>query len=183
MVAGCVNQGIIAWPIAKVLEWILGPHHGIVYRRPELKELIAMHAVHGTYGGDLTSDTVNVVGTALDLQGKAVKEVSFPPSLISLVLAKHRPTRSPHLSIPFSCYLPNQKWTMDFSRRSVKPGTPEFLYMKNSTFPYRLSDHLDPSRDSERSEFWVYYWRNNVSYSTPEVGSLYFLFYFLTSSR
>jgi hypothetical protein len=26
-------QGIIAWPIAKILEFILGPHHGIIYRR------------------------------------------------------------------------------------------------------------------------------------------------------
>jgi hypothetical protein len=26
-------QGIIAWPIAKILEIILGPHHGIIYRR------------------------------------------------------------------------------------------------------------------------------------------------------
>lgn len=28
-----VPQGIIAWPIAKILECILGPHHGIIYRR------------------------------------------------------------------------------------------------------------------------------------------------------
>jgi len=26
-------QGIIAWPIAKILELILGSHHGIIYRR------------------------------------------------------------------------------------------------------------------------------------------------------
>lgn len=26
-------QGIIAWPVAKILEVILGPHHGIIYRR------------------------------------------------------------------------------------------------------------------------------------------------------
>jgi hypothetical protein len=26
-------QGIIAWPIAKVLEFTLGSHHGIIYRR------------------------------------------------------------------------------------------------------------------------------------------------------
>jgi hypothetical protein len=26
-------QGIIAWPIAKILEFTLGPHHGIIYRR------------------------------------------------------------------------------------------------------------------------------------------------------
>ena len=26
-------QGIFAWPVAKLLEYILGPHHGIIYRR------------------------------------------------------------------------------------------------------------------------------------------------------
>ena len=26
-------QGIIAWPIAKILELTLGSHHGIIYRR------------------------------------------------------------------------------------------------------------------------------------------------------
>ena len=26
-------QGIIAWPVAKLLELSLGPHHGIIYRR------------------------------------------------------------------------------------------------------------------------------------------------------
>ena len=30
---GSRKQGIIAWPIAKLLEIALGPHHGIIYRR------------------------------------------------------------------------------------------------------------------------------------------------------
>lgn len=25
--------GVIAWPVAKLLEFALGPHHGIIYRR------------------------------------------------------------------------------------------------------------------------------------------------------
>jgi metal transporter CNNM len=75
-------QAIVAWPVAKVLEFVLGPHHGIVYRRAELKELIAMHSVHGTHGGDLTSDTVSVVQATIDLQGKAVEQVHILSSLI-----------------------------------------------------------------------------------------------------
>ncbi|KAI0253175.1 hypothetical protein BJV78DRAFT_1197272 [Lactifluus subvellereus] len=62
--------GIIAWPIAKVLELTLGPHHGIIYRRAELKELIALHSLVGEYGGDLRSDTVTIIGATLDLQEK-----------------------------------------------------------------------------------------------------------------
>ncbi|KAG1734591.1 hypothetical protein EDB19DRAFT_1726705 [Suillus lakei] len=49
--------GVIAWPVAKLLELVLGPHHGIMYRRGELKELIALHSSMSSLGGDLKSDT------------------------------------------------------------------------------------------------------------------------------
>ncbi|CDO75934.1 hypothetical protein BN946_scf184873.g23 [Trametes cinnabarina] len=64
--------GIVAWPVAKILELLLGPHHGIIYRRAELKELIAMHSNTGQLGGDLKTDTVTIIGGALDLQEKDV---------------------------------------------------------------------------------------------------------------
>lgn len=57
--------------MAKILEIVLGPHHGIIYRRAELKELIAMHENAGELGGDLKKDTVTIIGGALDLQEKA----------------------------------------------------------------------------------------------------------------
>ncbi|KAF5350146.1 hypothetical protein D9756_009120 [Leucocoprinus leucothites] len=62
--------GIVSWPVAKLLEWALGPHHGIIYRRAELKELIAMHGSHEAHGGDLKTDTVAIIGATLDLQEK-----------------------------------------------------------------------------------------------------------------
>jgi metal transporter CNNM len=65
----------IAWPVAKLLEFALGPHHGIIYRRVELKELIAMHSSQRTHGGDLKTDTVTIIGATLDLQEKVVKQV------------------------------------------------------------------------------------------------------------
>ena len=64
--------------MAKLLEFILGPHHGIMYRRGELKELIAMHAMTGELGGDLTKDTVTIIGATLDLQEKVVKQAMTP---------------------------------------------------------------------------------------------------------
>ncbi|KAF9039353.1 hypothetical protein BJ165DRAFT_1497695 [Panaeolus papilionaceus] len=70
--------GIISWPVAKLLEFVLGPHHGIIYRRAELKELIAMHSSNATHGGDLKADTVNIIGAALDLQEKVVKQAMTP---------------------------------------------------------------------------------------------------------
>jgi metal transporter CNNM len=69
---------LVAWPVAKLLEWVLGPHHGIIYRRAELKELIAMHSSVGEYGGDLKTDTVTIIGGALDLQEKVVKQAMTP---------------------------------------------------------------------------------------------------------
>ncbi|KAI0093001.1 hypothetical protein BDY19DRAFT_921394 [Irpex rosettiformis] len=70
--------GVVSWPVAKLLEWILGPHHGIMYRRAELKELIAMHANTGQLGGDLKTDTVAIIGATLDLQEKVVKQAMTP---------------------------------------------------------------------------------------------------------
>ncbi|KAK1228301.1 hypothetical protein PQX77_008665 [Marasmius sp. AFHP31] len=70
--------GIISWPVAKFLEFVLGPHHGIIYRRGELKELIAMHSSVGTHGGDLKTDTVTIIGATLDLQEKVVKQAMTP---------------------------------------------------------------------------------------------------------
>lgn len=71
-------QWVVAWPVAKLLEFILGPHHGIIYRRTELKELIAMHSDAGTQGGDLHKDTVTIIGATLDLQEKVVRQAMTP---------------------------------------------------------------------------------------------------------
>lgn len=49
-----------------------------MYRRAELKELIAMHANTGELGGDLKSDTVTIIGATLDLQEKVVKQAMTP---------------------------------------------------------------------------------------------------------
>lgn len=68
----------IAWPIAKLLEYILGAHHGIIYRRSELRELIKMHAAGGAGGGDLDFDTVTMAQGALDLASKTVRQAMTP---------------------------------------------------------------------------------------------------------
>ncbi|OAX41806.1 DUF21-domain-containing protein [Rhizopogon vinicolor AM-OR11-026] len=70
--------GVVAWPVAKLLELVLGPHHGIMYRRGELKELIALHSSMSSLGGDLKTDTVTIIGATLDLQEKVVKQAMTP---------------------------------------------------------------------------------------------------------
>ncbi|KIK57000.1 hypothetical protein GYMLUDRAFT_247274 [Collybiopsis luxurians FD-317 M1] len=70
--------GIFSWPVAKLLDWILGENHGIIYRRVELKELIAMHSSASAHGGDLKTDTVAIIGATLDLQEKVVSQAMTP---------------------------------------------------------------------------------------------------------
>ncbi|KAJ7631622.1 hypothetical protein DFH06DRAFT_1223649 [Mycena polygramma] len=77
--------GIVAWPVAKLLEFVLGSHHGIIYRRAELKELIAMHSSHATHGGDLRTDTVTIIGATLDLQEKVVRQAMTPISEVFML--------------------------------------------------------------------------------------------------
>ncbi|KAF5386365.1 hypothetical protein D9757_006655 [Collybiopsis confluens] len=77
--------GIVSWPVAKFLDWILGENHGIIYRRVELKELIAMHSSTSAHGGDLKTDTVAIIGATLDLQEKVVSQAMTPIAKVFMV--------------------------------------------------------------------------------------------------
>lgn len=88
----------MAWPVSRILEYLLGPHSGIVYKRGELKELIAMHASgEGGHGGDLDKDTITIVGATLDLQ--TVRS----PALFSQCFALNF-RRYPSTESSFRCY-------------------------------------------------------------------------------
>lgn len=98
----------IAWPVSRILHLVLGPHHGIVYRRAELKELVTMHAAAGGRGGDLKGDTVMMVGGALDLQEKVAKQAMTPMDSVFMLPFEakldyptlERVVRSGHSRIP-----------------------------------------------------------------------------------
>ncbi|WFD27056.1 hypothetical protein MNAN1_002052 [Malassezia nana] len=98
----------IAWPVSRILHYVLGPHHGTVYRRVELKELVTMHAAAGGRGGDLKHDTVTIVGGALDMQAKVAKQAMTPIEQVHMLpLTAHldyptleRIVRSGHSRIP-----------------------------------------------------------------------------------
>lgn len=68
----------VAWPVARLLHLVLGPHQGTMYRRVELKELVTMHAASDGRGGDLKHDTVTIVDGALDMQVKTAKQAMTP---------------------------------------------------------------------------------------------------------
>ncbi|BFZ58638.1 hypothetical protein PYCC9005_005702 [Savitreella phatthalungensis] len=65
---------VISWPIAKLLDLMLGETHGMIYRRAELKELIDFHSQQAAHGGDLNIDAVTIMRGALDLQEKRVRD-------------------------------------------------------------------------------------------------------------
>lgn len=98
----------IAWPVSRILHYVLGPHHGTVYRRVELKELVTMHDAAGGRGGDLKHDTVTIVGGALDMQAKVAKQAMTPIEQVHMLPLTARldyPTlerivRSGHSRIP-----------------------------------------------------------------------------------
>ncbi|KAJ4468343.1 DUF21-domain-containing protein [Lentinula aciculospora] len=77
--------GIVSWPTAKLLDWIVGSNHGIIYRRVELKELIMMHSSSSPHGGDLNHDTAAIIGATLDLQEKVVAQAMTPLSDVFMV--------------------------------------------------------------------------------------------------
>ena len=75
----------IAWPVSRIMHFVLGPHQGTVYRRAELKELVTMHAATGGRGGDLKGDTVAIVGGALDMQEKVAKQAMTPIDSVHMI--------------------------------------------------------------------------------------------------
>lgn len=65
-----VVEFIVAWPISKFLDWILGESQGTVYRRAELKELVHVHEQHPK--AYLTTEEGTILKAVLDFNGKTV---------------------------------------------------------------------------------------------------------------
>ncbi|KAJ3278437.1 hypothetical protein HK104_002345, partial [Borealophlyctis nickersoniae] len=63
----------VAYPVARLLDWILGHKHGMIYRKAELKELVALHGEDKA--GPLTRDEVSIIRAVLDLREKSVANV------------------------------------------------------------------------------------------------------------
>ncbi|KGQ09204.1 Protein MAM3 [Beauveria bassiana D1-5] len=68
----------IAWPTAKLLDWILGEDHGTVYKKSGLKTLVTLHKSLGDLSERLNQDEVTIITAVLDLKDKPVSEVMTP---------------------------------------------------------------------------------------------------------
>ncbi|KAI4368313.1 hypothetical protein MLD38_016886 [Melastoma candidum] len=67
----------IAYPIGKVLDWLLG-HHEALFRRAQLKALVNIHSKEAGKGGELTHDETTIISGALDLTEKTAEEAMTP---------------------------------------------------------------------------------------------------------
>ncbi|KAJ1667205.1 hypothetical protein IW140_003827 [Coemansia sp. RSA 1813] len=63
----------LGYPIALLLDRILGAAHSSAYKKPQLKELVSLS--NAANGGTLTADEVTIIRGALDLSDKLVENV------------------------------------------------------------------------------------------------------------
>ncbi|XP_057794060.1 DUF21 domain-containing protein At1g47330-like isoform X1 [Salvia miltiorrhiza] len=64
----------IAYPISKILDWMLGKGHAALLRRAELKTFVDFHGNEAGKGGDLTHDETTIIAGALELTAKTAKD-------------------------------------------------------------------------------------------------------------
>lgn len=68
----------VAWPVAKLLDKLLGEDHGTVYKKAGLKTLVTLHKNLGTAAERLNSDEVTIISAVLDLKEKPVGSIMTP---------------------------------------------------------------------------------------------------------
>ncbi|ORX67323.1 DUF21-domain-containing protein, partial [Linderina pennispora] len=63
----------VGYPIAMLLDYVLGADHGITYKKAELKELVSLSDT--AHGGNLSADEVTIIRGALELSERLVVDV------------------------------------------------------------------------------------------------------------
>ncbi|KAB1204907.1 hypothetical protein CJ030_MR7G015259 [Morella rubra] len=72
----------VAYPISKLLDWLLGKGDAALLRRDELKILVDMHGRTAGKGGELTQDETTIIAGALEMTQKTAKDAMTPISEI-----------------------------------------------------------------------------------------------------
>ncbi|KAJ7252045.1 hypothetical protein C8J57DRAFT_1352071 [Mycena rebaudengoi] len=65
----------VAYPIAKLLDWVLGAHDAHTYKKAELKSFLQFHR-HGEE--PLRDDEISILNGVLELNSKSVEEIMTP---------------------------------------------------------------------------------------------------------
>jgi metal transporter CNNM len=73
----------VAFPIAKILDLLLGCNHGVVFNRLGLKTLIALHErLHHLPNERLTTEEISVMASILDMNEVEVSTIMTPSAKI-----------------------------------------------------------------------------------------------------
>ncbi|KAL1193997.1 DUF21 domain-containing protein [Cardamine amara subsp. amara] len=70
----------VAWPISKLLDFLLGHDRVALFRRAELKTLVDLHGNEAGKGGELTRDETTIIAGALELSDKMARDAMTPIS-------------------------------------------------------------------------------------------------------
>ncbi|KAK1269989.1 DUF21 domain-containing protein [Acorus gramineus] len=70
----------VAYPISKLLDYLLGNGHAPLFRRAELKTLVDFHGNEAGKGGELTHDETTIIAGALELTEKTARDAMHPIS-------------------------------------------------------------------------------------------------------
>ncbi|EON68628.1 hypothetical protein W97_07886 [Coniosporium apollinis CBS 100218] len=69
----------VAWPTAKLLDYLLGEDHGTTYKKAGLKTLVTLHKTLGTSPDErLNQDEVTIISAVLDLKDKPIGDIMTP---------------------------------------------------------------------------------------------------------
>ncbi|MCJ1402535.1 hypothetical protein MMC11_005755 [Xylographa trunciseda] len=68
----------VAWPTAKLLDYLLGEDHGTTYKKAGLKTLVTLHRTLGSAGEQLNMDEVTIISSVLDLKEKPIGSIMTP---------------------------------------------------------------------------------------------------------
>mmetsp|Transcript_8716 Transcript_8716/g.22479 ORF Transcript_8716/g.22479 Transcript_8716/m.22479 type:complete len:488 (+) Transcript_8716:128-1591(+) len=77
--------GIISYPLAKLLDFLLGPNHAGVLKRKQLEALLEFHGRGEGKGGELTQDEVSIMKGALSLPTKPACMAMTPLSTVFML--------------------------------------------------------------------------------------------------
>lgn len=75
----------VSYPVSKVLDWAMGANHTVLFKRQQLKALVAIHHADEGLGGKLSEDEVNVIVGALDMHKKTAESAMTPISKVFML--------------------------------------------------------------------------------------------------
>ncbi|XP_059624055.1 DUF21 domain-containing protein At2g14520-like isoform X2 [Cornus florida] len=70
----------VAYPISKLLDYLLGEGHEPLFRRAELKTLVDFHSTEAGKGGELSLNETTIIAGALELTEKTARDSMTPIS-------------------------------------------------------------------------------------------------------